>query len=198
MSSFQEKMSALMARPGQDPVSKDEVSWWLKFAGRGVGTLGGFIAIFLGIWNCVSILLANVAALIAGLWQIVAGFIVLCIEAPCCCMFIDHVQRISDVVEHRPFWNRAVAYVIMAIPPIIIEIGTCTILGSGLIFATGVIYGMMALGKKASVEEMRQAAAASEAARPSSGVPSSNMRSNLVANAQPISFTGAPVLDSNI
>lgn len=31
-----------MARPGQDPVSKDEIPWWLKFAGRGVGTVGGF------------------------------------------------------------------------------------------------------------------------------------------------------------
>ncbi|XP_066156128.1 calcium channel flower isoform X2 [Euwallacea fornicatus] len=182
MSSFQEKMSALMARPGQDPVSKDEVSWWLKFAGRGVGTLGGFIAIFLGIWNCVSILLANVAALIAGLWQIVAGFIVLCIEAPCCCMFIDHVQRISDVVEHRPFWNRAVAYVIMAIPPIIIEIGTCTILGSGLIFATGVIYGMMALGKKASREDMAAVASPHMATSPTGlgGHPTDQQRATLM------------------
>lgn len=31
-----------MARPGQDPVSKDDVPWWMKFAGRGVGTIGGF------------------------------------------------------------------------------------------------------------------------------------------------------------
>lgn len=30
-----------MARPGQDPVSKDEIPWWLKFAGRGLGTVGG-------------------------------------------------------------------------------------------------------------------------------------------------------------
>lgn len=35
-------MSAIMARPGQDPVSKDDIPWWLKFAGRGVGTVGGF------------------------------------------------------------------------------------------------------------------------------------------------------------
>lgn len=40
--SFQDKITALMARPGQDPVSKDDVPWWMKFAGRGVGTIGGF------------------------------------------------------------------------------------------------------------------------------------------------------------
>lgn len=35
-----------MARPGQDPVSKDDVPWWMKFAGRGVGTIGGFSKYF--------------------------------------------------------------------------------------------------------------------------------------------------------
>lgn len=30
-----------MARPGQDPVAKDDVPWWMKTAGRGVGTIGG-------------------------------------------------------------------------------------------------------------------------------------------------------------
>lgn len=30
-----------MARPGQDPVAKDDVPWWLKYAGRGLGSVGG-------------------------------------------------------------------------------------------------------------------------------------------------------------
>lgn len=51
---------------------------------------------------------------------------------------------------------------------------------------------------RATAEEMRQAAAAAEASRQPGGVTSNNMRSNLVANAQPISFTGAPVFDSNV
>lgn len=51
---------------------------------------------------------------------------------------------------------------------------------------------------RATAEEMRQAAAAAEASRQGGVAPSSNMRSNLVANAQPISFTGAPVFDSNV
>lgn len=188
-----------MARPGQDTVSKDEVPWWLKFSGRGLGTVGGFIAILLGFWNCVGILVANVAALIAGMWQIVAGFLVLSIEAPCCCMFIDHVQRLADVIDNRPFWNRALGYVAIALPPIIINVGMPTLFGSGLIFATGILYGMMALGKKATAEEMRQAAISAEVIRQQpNGQQSSNMRSNLVANAQPIGFSNTPVFDSNV
>ncbi|XP_049822961.1 calcium channel flower isoform X1 [Aethina tumida] len=195
--SFQEKLSALMARPGQDPVAKDDVPWWMKFGGRGVGTVGGFIAIFLGVWNCVGIITGNVSAILAGLWQIVAGFLVLCCEAPCCCMFVEHVQRLSDFVENRPYWNRALAYVVLAVPPILMDIGFSTFFGSGLVFTTGVIYGMMALGRKATAEEMRQAAAADLEAAPGSR-PTSNMKSNLVDNAQPISFTGAPTFDSHV
>lgn len=29
-----------MQRPGQDPVAKDDVPWWMKYAGRGLGTIG--------------------------------------------------------------------------------------------------------------------------------------------------------------
>lgn len=29
-----------MQRPGQDPVAKDDAPWWMKYAGRGLGTVG--------------------------------------------------------------------------------------------------------------------------------------------------------------
>ena len=40
----------------------------------------------------------------------VAGFLVVTVEAPCCCLFIDFVQQLSDWVDKRPYWNRAAAY----------------------------------------------------------------------------------------
>lgn len=66
------------------------------------------VAIFLGVWMCVSISPFNI---LLGIWQILAGFIVLCVEAPCCCMFIDHVQKLADFMDGRPYWNRALVYV---------------------------------------------------------------------------------------
>ncbi|KAF2893885.1 hypothetical protein ILUMI_12291 [Ignelater luminosus] len=195
--SFADKISSLMARPGQDVVPKDDVPWWMRYGGRAVGTIGGFIAIFLGVFNCTSIITADLGCLISGIWQILAGFIAICTEAPCCCMFVDYVQNLSDWVEKRPYWNRAVAYVVLAIPAIVLCPTLSSIFGSGLIFLTGVIYGMMALGKKASVEEMRSTAAAAEVT-PTSNTKPNTMRSNLVENAQPISFTGAPIYDSNV
>jgi len=38
--SFSEKIASIMQRPGQDPVAKDDVPWWMKYAGRGLGTVG--------------------------------------------------------------------------------------------------------------------------------------------------------------
>lgn len=46
---------------------------------------------------------------------------------------------------------------------------------------------------------MRSAAVAAEAnANPTTNTKPNTMRSNLVENAQPISFTGAPIYDSNV
>ncbi|CAH0558298.1 unnamed protein product [Brassicogethes aeneus] len=139
--SLQDKISGVMAHPGQDPVVKDNLPRWVKFGARVVGSVGGYVAIFLGVWNCEVILTGNVEAIVAGIWQIVAGLIVISCEAQC-----KKVQKLSDMVEQRPYWNRALAYVALAVPPILLDIGFTTIFGSGLIFITGVVYGMMALG----------------------------------------------------
>lgn len=68
------------------------------------------VCILFGLWNCLSILVGAVMCLVSGIIQICIGFIVLGVEAPFCCMFIDHVQTLSSKVEQRPLWNRAVVY----------------------------------------------------------------------------------------
>lgn len=48
-----------MQRPGQDPVAKDDVPWWMKYAGRGLGTVGSIsmfcnitcIVRYTSLWN---------------------------------------------------------------------------------------------------------------------------------------------------
>ncbi|GLV48619.1 flower [Carabus blaptoides fortunei] len=199
--SFSEKIASIMARPGQDPAAKDDVAWWLKYAGRGLGTVGSFIAIFLGVWNCVSVLLGHIGCLVSGMWQMVAGFLVIVCEAPCCCLFVDFVQNLSEWVDKRPYWNRAVAYVVLAIPAIILCPSMSSIFGSGLIFTTGVLYGMMALGRKATAEEMVASATTDSVNSPPPnplGPAKQTQRSTLVDNAQPMSFTGLPHFDSNV
>ncbi|XP_050685655.1 calcium channel flower isoform X2 [Leptidea sinapis] len=153
--SFVNKVTMLWARPGADTAQKDDVPWTLRYAGRGLGTVGSFVAILLGLLNCLGIITLNVSCLIAGIWQMLAGFIVIVCEAPCCCFFIDYVQTLSDKMESRPYWNKAAVYMGLALPPFFLcFLSLSTWFGSGLIFATGIVYGMMALGKKASRDDM--------------------------------------------
>ncbi|CAO1399004.1 unnamed protein product [Diamesa hyperborea] len=187
-----DKIIGLLSRPTgpQDPNAPDDGQpWYLKYGGRVLGIVGAFFAILFGLWNCVSILLADVSCLVGGILQICAGFLVMAVEAPFCCMFIDHVQVLANKVESRPLWNRAAVYCCIAIPPIVLCPGLGSLFGCGLIFATGVIYGMMGLGKKASLADMRTAATQQEAAANKS---STAPRSNLVNNAQPIGTSSAP------
>ncbi|CAD6233283.1 GSCOCG00007110001-RA-CDS [Cotesia congregata] len=149
--SFGEKIASIMERPGQDPVSKDDVPWWMKYAGRSLGTVGSL-----------------------------TGFLVVTIEAPCCCMFIDFVQNLSDWVEKRPYWNRAAGYCIIALPSIFLCPSLSSIFGCGLIFTTGIIYGLMSLGKKGSRPDPTGMASPSGMASPQANVPSTDHHTTLM------------------
>lgn len=60
--------------------------------------------------GCLSILLLDITGFIAGVVLMLTGFMVIMVEAPCCCMFIDFVQKVSDLADSRPYWNRAALY----------------------------------------------------------------------------------------
>uniref|UniRef100_A0A182MXU1 Calcium channel flower n=1 Tax=Anopheles dirus TaxID=7168 RepID=A0A182MXU1_9DIPT len=206
--SFAERLTTLMARPGQDNVPRDDVPWHLKYGGRAAGIVGGFFAVLFGLYNCIGILLGDVGCLVGGILQILAGFVVLAIEAPCCFIFIDYVQQAAEKADQRPYWNRAALYCIIALPPVFMCLGLGSLFGCGLIFVTGMLYGMMALGKKASLEDMRAAATTSAAASSSAeqgngmssvgggGSTTTKQNSTLVYNVQPISYSSPPPYDS--
>ncbi|EDS29291.1 conserved hypothetical protein [Culex quinquefasciatus] len=44
--SFAERLAGLMARPGADNVPRDDVPWHLKYGGRAVGIVGGFLYVY--------------------------------------------------------------------------------------------------------------------------------------------------------
>ena len=50
--------------------------------------------------------------IVAGIWQILAGCIVILIEAPFMCMFLDFVQSFSRMVDGRPVWQKAALYLV--------------------------------------------------------------------------------------
>lgn len=39
------------------------------------------------------------------------GFLIIALEAPFLCMFVDYMQQVSDVAESKPYWTRAIFYI---------------------------------------------------------------------------------------
>ncbi|XP_034133842.1 calcium channel flower isoform X2 [Drosophila guanche] len=157
--SIAEKITGLLARPNQqDPAGGPEQPWYLKYGSRLLGIVAAFFAILFGLWNVLSIITLSVSCLVAGIIQMIAGFIVMVLEAPCCFVCIEQVNGIADKVDAKPMYFRAGLYCALAVPPIFMCFGLASLFGSGLIFATGAVYAMMALGKKASREDMAAAA----------------------------------------
>ncbi|XP_060660841.1 calcium channel flower isoform X1 [Drosophila nasuta] len=196
--SLAEKITGLLARPNQqpDPAGGPEAPWYLKYGSRVLGIVASFFAILFGLWNVISILTLDVSCLVAGIIQMLAGFIVMALEAPCCFPCIEQVDQVAGKVEAKPMYFRAGLYCALAVPPIFMCFGLASLFGSGLIFATGAVYGMMALGKKASADDMR--AAAQQTGYGGNAASTTNDRAGIVNNAQPFSFTGAVGTDSNV
>uniref|UniRef100_A0A0N4Z660 Calcium channel flower n=1 Tax=Parastrongyloides trichosuri TaxID=131310 RepID=A0A0N4Z660_PARTI len=129
--------------------------WWIRFLAKGLGIAGGFIAMFFGMLALISV---SPTCIIAALLQLVIGFLSIAIEAPFCCSFIDFIEKIAVFSESRAFWQKALLFCTMGIIPIIMCPEIDTILGSGMIFGCGTVYGFMALGKKADRNSMMAAA----------------------------------------
>ncbi|XP_005580572.1 calcium channel flower homolog isoform X3 [Macaca fascicularis] len=114
-----------------------------------------------GLFNCITIHPLNIAA---GVWMIMNAFILLLCEAPFCCQFIEFANTVAEKVDRLRSWQKAVFYCGMAVVPIVISLTLTTLLGNAIAFATGVLYGLSALGKKgdaisyARIQQQRQQA----------------------------------------
>jgi len=136
---------------GQTQQQPDDIPVMFRYLARGVGAIGGVIAIALGVIACLT---TTPLCIVAGIWQMCAGFIVAIMEAPCCCMFVDFAHQFGAWADQRSYWQKGAVYLLMSLPSLLMCWEVSIILGSGLVFVTAVLYGMMALGKKAPREDM--------------------------------------------
>ena len=93
-----------------DPLQKHTTTlhgaWWVTYVAKFVSFP---VAIIFGVVTAISF---NPICIVAGILQILAGFVVIVIEAPFCCMFLDFVQQLSGMVEQRPVWQKAALYLV--------------------------------------------------------------------------------------
>jgi len=122
--------------------------WWVRFAAKGLGIFGGFVAMFFGV---LGVFTTDVGCMIATLMQLVFGFLIIALEAPFCCMFVDFIEKLANFSESRAFWQKAALYGVMGVIPLLMCRSVGMFLGSGMIFACGCLYGFMALGRKGNL-----------------------------------------------
>lgn len=165
--------------PGGDGAPQREATWWCRLLARIAGTLAGIVGIICGILTCVTL---SPRCIISGLLLLLVATVVLVFEAPICCSFIELTKPIAVFAEKRTFFQKAIIYVISAIVPFAMCFGLSTIFGCGLVFAAGVIYGLMGLGKKAERQQMMAAASATSTERPLGRTKSDDTQVGLIEN----------------
>ncbi|XP_028917977.1 calcium channel flower homolog [Ornithorhynchus anatinus] len=143
MSSFGE--AAPPPGPSAPAPRDDGVTWWYRGLCRLAGVAGGISCAVSGLFNCVTIHPLNIAA---GVWMMLNAFVLLLCEAPFCCQFIEFANIVAAKADRLRPWQKAVFYCGMAAFPVVISLTLTTLLGNAIAFATGVLYGLSALGKK--------------------------------------------------
>jgi type IV secretory pathway VirB3-like protein len=131
--------------PGGEVQQDDGVSWWCKLLARTCCVIAGIIAMVTGVFRIITF---TPLCLVAGILLMLMGFFVILLEAPCCCQFLDFIQPISRFSDRRSYWQKAIAYSIPPFLPILLCFSLTTLIGGGLLIGSGVIYGLIALGKK--------------------------------------------------
>lgn len=63
-----------------------------------------------GLWNMIGVITGDLGCLVAGAFQILSGLLVMLIESPCCFICAEQFQKVADVADTRPLWQRAALY----------------------------------------------------------------------------------------
>ncbi|KAM3727770.1 Calcium channel flower [Dirofilaria immitis] len=143
--------SGLQSQMQQEHDPNAAFPWWVRFLAKALGVLGGFVAICFAVLGLLSF---SATCIIAVLLQLAFGILTVALEAPFCCMFIDFIEKIAMFSESRKYWQKAALYCTMGVLPILLCTELNTVLGGGMIFASGTVYGFLALGKKADLSSM--------------------------------------------
>ncbi|XP_040262144.1 calcium channel flower homolog [Bufo bufo] len=137
--------AAAQGNPPATTAPDDGMTWWYRLMCRLAGVLGGISCAVAGLWNCITINPMNIAA---GVFMMVNALVLFLCEAPFCCQFIEFANVVASKVDRLRPWQKAFFYCGMALFPIFLSFGITTLFGNAIAFATGVLYGLSALGKK--------------------------------------------------
>ncbi|XP_048369259.1 calcium channel flower homolog [Sphaerodactylus townsendi] len=132
-------------QPAGEGSGDEGITWWYRWLCRLAGIVGAVSCALAGLFNCITVHPLNIAA---GVWMMLNAFVLLLCEAPFCCQFVEFANAVSARADKLRPWQKAAFYCGMAVFPVILSLTLTTLLGNAIAFATGVLYGLSALGKK--------------------------------------------------
>lgn len=141
---------------GNDP---NAAPWWMRTLARTLGSIGSAVMTVFGLVRVFTSLLSP-KCIVSGVLFTIVGFCICMIEAPWCCQFVKCIQPWANFWEKKPYWLKAGSYLILPCIPVFIctdSILTSILFSLG-VFVCGMLYGMMALGKKGDRTQMLNAA----------------------------------------
>ncbi len=95
--------------PDKSDGAADGTPWYMRYSTKVAGVVAGSLNIILGPVCAVGI---TPMCIVAGVLMMVAGLVVIVVEAPFCCAFLELAQKISGFMEGRPAWQKMALYVV--------------------------------------------------------------------------------------
>jgi len=139
------------------PTPHEDVPWLWTTGAKVVATIAGLFGVASGFMGVFFNILSPTCIFAAALLMI-EGLTMALLEAPCFCTFLDFAYMPSSYLDAKPHWIKAVLYLLFAIIPLSFCIGFTTLLACSLILVSCGLYLVMALGRKAPVDQMKMSA----------------------------------------
>ncbi|CAF0828801.1 unnamed protein product [Rotaria sp. Silwood1] len=150
-------------------------TFWFRWFIRVVAIVTGILAMICGLFGALSV---SPFCILAGVIMILLGFALIMFEVPICCQFVRYTQPAAQFSQQLPAWQKAVLYSVPPLIPLILCHGISIVLGFICLLANGAIQFMLAVGKKAPLEEMLQRAGTSNRGQPIPEGPPVNVASS--------------------
>ncbi|UJR27615.1 hypothetical protein I4U23_008896 [Adineta vaga] len=156
-------------------------TFWFRWFIRVVAIVTGLLAMLCGLFGALSI---SPFCIIAGVMMIFLGCALIMFEVPVCCQFVQYTQPLAQFSQQSPPWKKAILYSVPPLVPLLFCHSLSIVFGFICLLVNGAIQFMLAVGKKAPLEDMLQRA----------GV-GSNLRGPPVPEGPPMNAPAAPSND---
>lgn len=130
-------------------------TFWFRWLIRVVAVVTGGLAMICGVFGALSV---SPLCIISGIMMIALGFGLIMFEVPICCQFVQYTQPVAEFSQQRPAWQKAILYSLPPFVPVLLCQSISIFLGFFCLLVNAAIQFMMAVGKKAPLEEMLQRA----------------------------------------